>query len=133
MADVVNKRVRSNIMRSVKSCDSQIELNFRKALWRSGIRYRKNVKGCVGHPDVVIKKFKVVVFIDSCFWHGCPKHCRMPSSRQTYWINKIKRNKDRDRSVSRFYQENGWNIFRLWEHDLDKSSKVVEKIKKLLA
>ena len=88
MTDTVSKRKRSEIMSKVKSKDTKIEVEVRKAIWKAGIRYRKNPKGYFGKPDLVLKKRKIVIFIDSCFWHGCKKHCRLPSTRKI--IGKIK-------------------------------------------
>ncbi len=133
MADTVSRKVRSRIMRAVKSRETKIEVDFRKALWREGVRYRKNVKTRLGKPDIVVNKSKVAIFVDSCFWHGCPKHCRMPSSKKSYWIAKIRRNRERDKAVTLFYKNNGWRIFRVWEHDLKNSGSIIKKIKVTLA
>jgi DNA mismatch endonuclease (patch repair protein) len=116
--DKVSQEKRSEIMKAVKSRDSRIELEFRKALWKLGFRYRKNASNYFGKPDIILKKHKTVIFIDSCFWHGCPEHLRMPSSRQDYWVKKIERNKSRDLEVNNYYRHSGWRALRLWEHDL---------------
>jgi len=119
MTDIVSKKKRSEIMSRVKSKDSKIEINFRKALWKQGFRYRKNPKNYFGKPDLVFKKYKTVIFIDSCFWHGCKKHCRLPSTNKKYWIAKIKRNKKRDKEVNKYYKKIDWRIIRIWEHKLN--------------
>ncbi len=118
MADTVSKKKRSEIMSKIKSKDTKIEIEFRKKLWRQGFRYRKNPKGYFGKPDLVLKKYKTVIFIDSCFWHGCKKHCRLPSTRKNYWLPKIERNKQRDKEVNRHYKKEGWKLIRIWEHNL---------------
>lgn len=105
-------------MSKVKSKDSKIEILLRKELWRNGFRYRKNSIKYFGKPDIVLPKYKTVIFVDSCFWHGCKKHGSMPQTRREFWENKINRNKSRDNEVSRFYKKEGWNIIRIWEHDL---------------
>ena len=128
MTDTVSKKKRSEIMSKIKSKDTKIEIEFRKAIWKAGFRYRKNPKGYFGKPDLVLKKYKTVIFIDSCFWHGCKKHCRLPSTRKNYWIPKIERNKQRDKEVNRYYKKEGWNIIRIWEHDLQKNSNKMIKI-----
>ncbi len=132
--DTVTEEKRSEIMRAVKSRDSKIEVEFRLALWGHGYRYRKNAKNYFGKPDIVLKKYRTVIFIDSCFWHGCEEHLRMPSSRQDYWVKKIERNKKRDSEVNDYYRNNGWTVLRLWEHnvtkDLDNSiDKVVNSLR----
>lgn len=129
MADTVSKKKRSEIMSAVRSKDTQIEIAFRKALWNKGFRYSKNSSKYFGKPDLVLKKHKTVIFIDSCFWHGCKKHCRLPSSNKQYWVNKINRNKERDGEVKRHYAKTDWKIIRVWEHALNKNlDKNVNKI-----
>lgn len=118
--DTVSRQKRSEIMSRVKSKDSKIETLFRKELWEAGFRYRKNSGKYFGKPDVVLKQHKVVIFIDSCFWHGCKKHCRLPSTRAKFWTKKIERNTKRDKEVTKHYKKIGWRIIRIWEHDLKK-------------
>ena len=108
-------------MSKIKNKDTKIEIAFRKALWQKGFRYRKNPKGYFGKPDLVLKKYRTVIFVDSCFWHGCAKHCRIPATNKKYWINKIRGNKKRDSEVTRYYKKKGWKIFRIWEHELIKN------------
>lgn len=128
--DMVSKQKRSEIMSRIKSKDSKIETLFRKELWKYGFRYRKNSGKYFGKPDIVLPKYKTVVFIDSCFWHDCKKHCRIPSIRKKYWLQKIARNAERDKEVLQYYnKKQGWIIFRIWEHDLIKNlEKEVVKI-----
>lgn len=116
--DNVSSEVRKRTMQSVKSRNTKLENKIMKALWNNGIRYRKNVKDLVGHPDISIKNKKVVVFVDSCFWHGCPEHCRMPHSNEIYWNKKIANNKERDEIVNKHYADQGWTCVRVWEHEL---------------
>lgn len=120
MSDIVSKKKRGEIMSRIKSKDSKIEVLFRKELWRQGFRYRKNSVKYFGKPDLVLPKYETVIFIDSCFWHGCKKHCRIPAVRKKYWTEKITRNKERDKEVSKHYKKRDWKIFRIWEHDLKK-------------
>ena len=126
MTDTVSKKKRSEIMSAVKSKDTKIEIDFRKTLWKSGYRYRKNVGSYFGKPDMVLKKHRAVIFIDSCFWHGCFWHCRMPSSRKRYWVEKIKRNKSRDQEVVKYYKKIGWKVIRIWEHSLRNIEETVK-------
>ena len=121
MADTVSKKKRSEIMRAVRSKDSGIEIKFRKAIWKAGFRYRKSPTKYFGKPDLVLRKYKTVIFVDSCFWHGCKKHCRLPSSNKKYWIEKIERNKKRDKEVNRHYKKLDWNVIRVWEHSIGGS------------
>ena len=109
-------------MSRVKSRDSKMEISFRKELWKHGFRYRKNSGKYFGKPDIVLPKYKTVIFIDSCFWHGCKKHCRLPTTRAKFWTEKIERNKARDKEVNKYYKKEGWKVFRIWEHDLKKKN-----------
>lgn len=104
-------------MQAIRS-QSRLENRFSKALWHKGVRFRKNVKSLKGKPDIAIKKYKVVIFIDSCFWHACPIHGTRPKSNTEYWDKKLERNKERDLEINRYYQDLGWNILRIWEHEI---------------
>jgi len=129
MPDTVSKQKRSEIMSKIKSKDSKIEVDFRKAIWRAGFRYRKNPKGYFGKPDLVLKRYKTVIFVDSCFWHGCKRHCRLPATNKKYWIDKIERNKKRSKEVHRYYRKIGWKIIRVWEHEIEKNlDKAINRI-----
>lgn len=103
-------------MQSIKS-RSKLEEKVTKALWKKGIRFRKNVKTLPGKPDIAIKKYKVVIFIDSCFWHACEYHGNMPKSNLEYWEQKLSRNKERDHKINEHYKNIHWNLLRLWEHE----------------
>jgi len=109
-------------MSKVRSKETKMEIAFRKVLWQKGFRYRKNSASYFGKPDLVLKKYKTVIFIDSCFWHGCKKHLRLPATNKKYWVNKINKNKKRDKKVSKYYRKIGWNIYRIWEHKLKNNS-----------
>lgn len=133
MVDKISAEQRSKTMQAVKDKDSGIELALRRALSQRGHRYRKNVSRLPGKPDIAFINKKTAIFVDSCFWHGCPYHCRMPSSNIRYWRNKIKRNKERDKEIRKIYAKKGWKILRFWEHELKKDlNKVVAKIEKSL-
>lgn len=97
MTDKVSPKKRSEIMRKIKSKNTKLENKIASDLLKKGFRFRRNVASLEGKPVIVIKKYKIVIFIDSCFWHGCPRHYRMPSFNKTYWEKKIKRNKERDK------------------------------------
>ena len=121
MPDKFSKETRSKIMKSIKS-ESKLENKVSKALWNTGLRFRKNDKTLFGKPDISIKKYKIVIFIDSCFWHSCEVHGHIPQSNQEYWIKKLQRNIERDKKVTQHYIERNWNIVRVWEHQLKKEN-----------
>jgi len=108
------------MMSRVRNKDSKIEIAFRKELWTLGFRYRKNSTRYFGKPDIVLPKYKTAIFVDSCFWHGCKKHCKLPSTRKKFWSEKINGNIRRDHKVTQYYKKNAWTIIRIWEHDLKK-------------
>lgn len=107
-------------MSKVRNKDSKIEVMFRKALWKEGFKYRKNATKYFGKPDIVLPKYKTVIFVDSCFWHGCKKHGSMPATRTEFWEKKIARNKERDKEVNRHYKKESWRVIRVWEHEITK-------------
>ena len=109
-------------MRAVKSKDSKMELAVRKILNQKKLRYKKNVRGLPGTPDIAFPDRKLGIFLDSCFWHGCAKHGTFPATRPKFWAKKIARNKTRDKAVNRHYKKMGWKAMRIWEHDLKKKN-----------
>ena len=132
--DRITKEQRRKIMSSIKA-KSHLEEIVTKELWHRGVRFRRNVRSLKGTPDIAIKKYKIVIFIDSCFWHCCPEHFRMPKSNLEYWERKLNRNKEHDAVVTTYYQDRNWNILRFWEHEIKQDlNKVVttieEEIKK---
>ncbi|MDL5045825.1 very short patch repair endonuclease [Oscillatoria amoena NRMC-F 0135] len=74
-----------------------------------------------GKPDFCFPKHKIAVFVDGCFWHGCPKHGRMPSTNKRFWVKKISRNVQRDKLVVRILKKRGWTVVRIWEHEFAKA------------
>ena len=121
MDDLTPEQRKKN-MRAIRSKDTTIELALRKALWQRGIRYRKNYKGLIGKPDIVITQYRIAVFCDSDFWHGYDWENRKAriKSNQNYWIPKIERNMKRDREVTAALVEQGWIVLRFWEHTIRK-------------
>jgi DNA mismatch endonuclease, patch repair protein len=119
---------RSKIMSSIKAV-SKLESLVTQELWKKGFRFRRNVRGMVGTPDIAIKKYKVVIFIDSCFWHFCPVHGRMPKSNIEFWKKKLERNQERDKEHTKFYLQKGWHILRIWEHEIRQDfDETIQKI-----
>jgi DNA mismatch endonuclease (patch repair protein) len=116
--DKFSPEKRSATMRAVHSKKTKLEDSVSKALWKKGVRFRRNVIDLVGKPDISIKRKKFVLFIDSCFWHGCEEHCRLPETNKDYWTKKINRNRERDQKITDYYLNAGWNIVRVWEHEL---------------
>ena len=120
MTDVHSKETRSYNMSKIKAKDTKPELLVRKYLFRKGFRYRVNVKNLLGKPDIVLPKYKTVIFIHGCFWHGhegC-KYFVIPKTRTEWWSKKIKKNKERDQQAHESLRKAGWNIMTIWECQL---------------
>lgn len=119
--DRVTKSKRSEIMSSVRHGNTGIEQTLRKELRKFGFRgYR--ISPCLpGKPDIYFSKYKLAVFVDGCFWHGCLICNRMPKSNTEFWHSKIKRNTDRDKRNSRELTDMGLRVLRFWEHDIKHS------------
>lgn len=123
MADTVSKRRRSEIMSHIRSSGTAVEISLRSLLFRAGYRFRKNVRKLPGVPDIVLRKHRVVVFIDGCFWHGhlhCPDG-RLPKSNVKYWREKILNNKKRDLRNRRALRNAGWKVLCFWACQIDNS------------
>jgi DNA mismatch endonuclease (patch repair protein) len=116
MTDVFSPQRRSYIMSCVRSKNTSLEVEFRKRLFKLGYRYRINVAGLPGHPDLVLPKYKTIIQINGCFWHGhnCPR-VRLPKSNPEYWRTKIVRNKKRDKVNIKSLIELGWSCVLIWE------------------
>lgn len=134
--DRISRQVRSKVMSAVHGQGTQLEDQLAQLLKKNKLlHFKRNPPGVYGNPDFVFQKQCVAIFVDSCFWHGCHWHCRMPASNRTYWQNKLERNRVRDRQVNRVLKREGWLVIRIWEHQLDddeKFSKIVTRIKKAL-
>lgn len=131
--DNLTKEQRKKNMRNIRSSDTKLEKYIRSALHNKGFRFRKNVKNLIGKPDIVFSKKKIVIFIDSCFWHKCRYHYIQPKSNLKYWLQKIERNVSRAKEVNELLKKNGWKVIRIWEHSIikDKNKCINSIIKKI--
>ena len=121
MADNHSKEVRSMNMSHIRSKNSKPEELVRKYLFSKGFRYRKNVKTLPGCPDIVLPKYKTVIFVNGCFWHkhDCPRFV-WPSTNEEYWRPKIMGNVERDKRNFAELQQLGWTVLTVWECELKK-------------
>lgn len=120
---------RSETMSRIRGRDTSPERVLRSALWRAGLRFRLHLQTPHGRPDVVFPKSKVAVFLDGCFWHGCPEHYVRPRTRGEFWSSKLQENVERDRRQTRLLEEEGWRVCRFWEHEIFTSPlEVVERV-----
>jgi DNA mismatch endonuclease (patch repair protein) len=102
-------------MGRIRGSHTTPERVMRSALWATGLRYRLHARGVVGRPDIVIRKNKIAVFVDGCFWHGCPRHYVRPRTRAEFWADKLSANVLRDRAQTLQLEAAGWRVLRFWE------------------
>jgi DNA mismatch endonuclease (patch repair protein) len=111
-------------MQGVRRKDTGPEVSLRSALHRLGLRFRKDCRPLPAlrcTADIVFRSRKVCVFVDGCFWHGCPQHCDAPKTNAPWWREKLALTIRRDRDRTRTLRDAGWTVIRLWEHDLAES------------
>lgn len=133
MTDVHSKEIRSYNMSRIKGKNTKPEMLVRKFLFSNGLRYRLHDKKLPGKPDIVLPKYKTVIFVHGCFWHGhddC-KYYVVPKTRTDWWLAKINTNKQKDEvSISRL-QQSGWKVIVIWECEL-KPDKVESSLQNLI-
>ncbi|MBD8943275.1 MAG: DNA mismatch endonuclease Vsr [Ruminococcaceae bacterium] len=123
--DEHSKEIRSYNMSMIKSSGTKPEETVRKYLFSKGLRYRKNVKTLPGKPDIVFPKYKTIVFVNGCFWHG-HKYCKyfvLPKTNVEFWTEKITTNIARDEITYKKLQNMGWNVIVVWECELKKDKR----------
>lgn len=144
--DHLSPQQRSKNMAAIRSKDTKPEMIVRRGLWSRGFRYRLNHKRLPGHPDLVLRKYRTCIFVNGCFWHGHNTQfiihnaqfiiegsecCKIPSTNREFWVNKIRRNKERDREEQKKLAAMGWHCITVWECEL--KPKVREKTLESLA
>lgn len=131
--DVHDRATRSYNMSRIKGKNTKPEDIVAKYLFAHGFRYRRNVKSLPGTPDIVLKKYKTVIFVNGCFWHaheGC-KYFVLPEENREFWNEKLLRNRERDAEKQKQLQELGWNVIVIWECEL-RNNKVSFTLQKLV-
>ncbi len=120
---------KSEQMARVRGADTGPEMALRRALWRAGLRYRVHPR-IPGRPDLAFVGRKIAVFVDGCFWHGCPEHYKASATNAAFWSEKIARNQRRDREVETALMKLGWTVMRYWEHEVEGDlASVAERIR----
>ena len=132
MADVHSKATRSFNMSKIKGKDTKPEMLVRKFLHANGFRYRLHVKDLPGKPDIVLPKYKTVIFVNGCFWHG-HKGCKyyvIPKTRTEWWLGKINKTIANDKKAVRALKKEGWKVIEIWECELKlkNSRKTLENL-----
>ena len=133
MSDIFSSQKRSDIMSKISGKNTKPEILVRKFLFSKGFRYRINVKTLPGKPDIVLPKYKTVIFIKGCFWHGhnCKKG-KLPSSNIDFWKEKISNNKLRDDKNSDLLIKLGWKVIIIWQCEVSKIDNRIKILNKLL-
>jgi len=136
MADVFSKAKRSQIMSRVRAHGNErTELALIRVFRRHHLAgWRRRVR-LFGSPDFLFPKYRVALFVDGCFWHGCPEHATRPKTNRAFWEKKLLRNSERDILVSRTLKRRGWRVLRIWQHELLRKNETfcVQRIKRALA
>lgn len=133
MSDIFSQTKRSDIMSKISSKDTKPEILVRKFLFSKGFRYHINVKTLPGKPDIVLPKYKTIIFVNGCFWHGhnCKKG-KLPSSNTDFWKEKISNNKSRDAKNSDLLVKLGWKVIIIWQCEISKIDNRTKILNKLL-
>jgi len=119
-------------MARVRTKSTEPEIVLRRAIWIRGFRYRLHPK-IPGRPDFVFTRTRIAVFVDGCFWHGCPRHGTLPATNRQFWQLKMARNVARDRRVNAQLAAAGWQVVRIWEHQIEQNlDRTVRKVLKIL-
>ena len=123
MSDIYSRQKRSEIMSRVRGKGNKsTELRLIKLFREHRIRgWRRNYQ-LFGKPDFVFPQLRLALFVDGCFWHGCPSHASMPVANREFWERKLRRNKERDREVNRTLRAKGWRVLRIWQHELARKN-----------
>ena len=138
MADNLSPTQRHRNMVAIHSSNTKPEVTLRRALWKKGFRYRVNDTLLPGTPDIVLPKYRSVIFVHGCFWHG-HKGCKnytVPKTNTDFWVAKIARNHERDQEVWRQLEAKGWSVIVVWECEVKKSvlnettNRIVEEIRR---
>src|SRR6266496_810152 len=127
--DFLTKEKRSALMAAIRSRGNKdTELAFVGILRRHRIIGWRRHQQLPGRPDYIFRKLRLAIFVDGCFWHGCPKHSRHVTKSGAYWRKKLAVNQARDRAVTRALRARGWHVLRIWEHELRNPTRVLQRI-----
>ena len=134
MSDIWSKKKRSEVMSLIHSGGNKAtELRLIEIFSEYGITGWRRNQPLLGKPDFTFRRERAVVFVDGCFWHGCPKCYRRPKSNRKFWDEKIATNRKRARFVNRALRGLGWRVVRIWQHQLNKSARIAARVKRALS
>ncbi len=135
MADVFTRAKRSAVMARIRGRGNKdTELRLRTLLRAHGFSGWRRGSTLAGKPDFVFRRQRLAVFVDGCFWHGCPTHATWPKQNAEFWRKKILGNRRRDRAVNRLLKKSGWRVLRIWEHELSQQqrSQLLRRLRRAL-
>jgi DNA mismatch endonuclease (patch repair protein) len=135
VADVFTVKKRSEVMSHIRGRgNKETEVALAKLMRQNGIKGWCRNQPVFGKPDFTFRSARLAVFVDGCFWHGCPKHSNIPANNRSFWRKKLSANKARDRLVTRTLRSRGWHVLRIWEHELVRKNKgrCVQRIQRML-
>jgi DNA mismatch endonuclease, patch repair protein len=134
MADIFSRKKRSEIMSAIKGRGNLLTELRLIELFRAHkfTGWRRNAK-LFGRPDFVFPKNRIAMFVDGCFWHGCPIHGSMPKNNRGFWFAKLNGNKKRDRAVTRELKQLGWIPIRIWQHELKRPEQLARRLERALS
>jgi len=132
MTDIYSKNKRSKIMSKISGTETKSEMLVRKYLFNKGFRYRKNDKRLPGKPDIVLPKYKTIIFVHGCFWHGhdCPAG-KLPETNKKFWESKINSNIERDKKTQQELKNLGWKVIIVWQCELKNKKLRAKKLKEI--
>lgn len=134
MPDVFTKAKRSEVMSRIRGRgNKETEVALAKLFRAQGINGWRRHTTLVGRPDFAFCRHRIAIFVDGCFWHGCPKHSNMPVNNRAFWEKKLSGNQVRDRIVTRMLRKKGWRVMRIWEHDLRHPVRILARIRRILS
>ena len=132
VADKFSAVTRSRIMSRIRSKDTEPEMAVRRTLWARGLRYRVHDRTLPGTPDVSSKRRRLAVFVDGCFWHGCPKCYVEPKTNTSFWREKVRRNCARREEVRARLEALGFRVVEIWEHEACDAGAVIGRVEDAL-
>ncbi|HEX7653204.1 MAG TPA: very short patch repair endonuclease [Verrucomicrobiae bacterium] len=133
MPDVFSKPKRSQVMAAIRSRgNKETELRLLRIMRLHGITGWRRHQKLTGRPDFIFQQSKVAIFVDGCFWHGCPRCYRRPKTNRKFWDTKVTRNRARDKSVNKALRQKGWTVIRFWDHELKFEQRIINRILKFL-
>jgi DNA mismatch endonuclease, patch repair protein len=134
MPDVFSKEKRSQVMSHIRGRgNKETELALVSLLRKEHISGWRRHQALLGKPDFVFRRERLVIFVDGCFWHRCPKHSHLPANNRTFWQEKLVANQRRDKMVTRTLRGSGWRVLRIWEHEFKYPDRVIRRVHAALA